>query len=583
MRAMIAEEHPLTRHAIHALLTRLGHEVVHESGDGQDAYLKAAQLEPDMLVLGLRLQHLGGLEVIQRLRQRKLATRILVLTAQDSPHVIDLCIGAGAAGFVSKLASIEELTEAITAISKDRTYYPALGVRAGAHDNDEEAQVRSLSPRELTVLYYLAQGYANREIAAALNISDRTVSTYKIRLQEKLNVKSVIELAGIARRHHILSVDAEAAPATPGIPLSAGQLDDPAQLYALLDAIPMAVGIRAPDGMLRFANTTMKAFHARRGMNLQGTDLKGLAAYMDADALAHAQTVFAEAVSAGKSFRLEMISRVGQGIVSFLYWGAPMTGPDGEVQAVLCGTLNLSDLEATFLDLRHAKERVEAAGKARCMLLEQSAARSRQAQGVLEDMLADLRTWQADLPPAIAARLPAVIEARQVLAERLTSFEQLVALEDNGVLMNSSCRLRTLVSGLLPEQHALAQARGITLQVTLDGTEHDEVWLDQRRFAAALQSLLGYCIRTAPASELQLHVHLTLQNRALLAVQISASSGEAPLAPLVAGPDDGLADLILCGDLVEAMGGRLSVHGTQAQIDLMFSRSAMSAGKVRKA
>lgn len=216
---LIADEQPLFRHGIRQALEAQGHSLVAELDNGTDALRQTLQLKPSLLILDLALPRLGGLEVIRRLRKQACKVPILVLTAQSSEHFAGLSLQAGSTGFISKQDDLHQLGEAVRTLLHGHSYFPShlvgnvapqIGLKA------EEAQLDSLSARELTVLRYLANGRSNKDIAQELALSDRTVSTYKARLQRKLNVDSLAQLLEIAWRQGLLGVSS----LSPGQPVS---------------------------------------------------------------------------------------------------------------------------------------------------------------------------------------------------------------------------------------------------------------------------------------------------------------------------------------------------------------------------
>ncbi|MOA31488.1 Virulence factors putative positive transcription regulator BvgA [compost metagenome] len=117
------------------------------------------------------------------------------------------CMKAGAAGYMSKTNDLDELVKAIKVVMDGYTFFPNLASssvrRSDAQATDLEL-IQSLSDRELTILQQLAKGLSNKEIGEAMLLSNKTVSTYKTRLIEKLNVKSVVYLADFAKRNNLL-------------------------------------------------------------------------------------------------------------------------------------------------------------------------------------------------------------------------------------------------------------------------------------------------------------------------------------------------------------------------------------------
>src|SRR5262245_27052792 len=194
-RILVVDPEPVTRHAIRLLMEAEGHEVVGETDSGPQALQLARRLLPDLVVMELSIHGLGGLEVIQRLVAMELGCRILVLTAQDSEYFAGRCLQGGARGFVSKQQDPRELKVAVHALLAGQSYFPSHAL-LGASQHSEV--LRDLSVRELTVLQLLARGFSNVAISEQLAISDKTVSTYKVRLMQKLHAASLVELIDIA-------------------------------------------------------------------------------------------------------------------------------------------------------------------------------------------------------------------------------------------------------------------------------------------------------------------------------------------------------------------------------------------------
>jgi len=170
-------------------------QVSAECADGPSALRDTLQLRPDLLILGLVLPRLGGLELLRRLHQARSKSRTLVLTAQDTEHFAGLSLQAGSTGFIGKQRSLDELLSAVASVLGGHSYFPsqALDSLTKGGPQDEKVQLASLSAREMIVLRYLASGSSIKRIASELALSDRTVSTYKTRLLEKLNVGSLAD------------------------------------------------------------------------------------------------------------------------------------------------------------------------------------------------------------------------------------------------------------------------------------------------------------------------------------------------------------------------------------------------------
>jgi two-component system response regulator EvgA len=207
--ALVVDDHPFIRAAVKVLLEHEQFEVIIEADNGVDAVQLVRQHAPALILLDIAMPGLDGLEVINRIHALKLSIRILVLTAQSASFYAMRCMRAGATGYISKTDDLSELSKAIKALMAGYTYFPNLAgnsVRRCDADCTEMEMIRKLSGRELVILQQLARGLSNKEIGEAMLLSNKTVSTYKTRLIEKLNVKSVVYLAEFAKRTNLLNL-----------------------------------------------------------------------------------------------------------------------------------------------------------------------------------------------------------------------------------------------------------------------------------------------------------------------------------------------------------------------------------------
>ncbi|OPA93048.1 DNA-binding response regulator [Pseudomonas fluorescens] len=206
-KAIVVDDHPFIRSSVKMLLKQENFEVVAEADNGADAVQLAREHVPDLIVLDIAMPKLDGLEVIARISALRLSTKILILTSQSALFYSMRCMKAGAAGYISKTNDLDELTKAIKAVMDGYTFFPNLAISSVRRSDVEVTDlelIQSLSDRELTILQQLSRGLSNKEIGDAMLLSNKTVSTYKTRLIEKLNVKSVVYLADFAKRNNLL-------------------------------------------------------------------------------------------------------------------------------------------------------------------------------------------------------------------------------------------------------------------------------------------------------------------------------------------------------------------------------------------
>lgn len=210
-KALVVDDHPVVRLAVGMLLQRGDIEVVGETGNGLEAVQLAKSLRPDIVILDISIPKLDGLEVIGRLRLLDVPVKVLVLTSQSAATFSARSRQAGAAGFIAKTEELGDLLDAIKAIRAGYSYFPhdaASSVHSGHSAQrlplDEASQLASLSDREMMVLIYLARGWTNMQIADELMLSNKTISTYKTRLLNKLQATTLIDLIELAKRHALV-------------------------------------------------------------------------------------------------------------------------------------------------------------------------------------------------------------------------------------------------------------------------------------------------------------------------------------------------------------------------------------------
>ncbi|ENW84312.1 hypothetical protein F909_00219 [Acinetobacter sp. ANC 3929] len=208
--ALIVDDHPVARLAVRMLLEKEGMTVLAETGDGLDAVSLIKQLGPDLVVIDIDMPSLNGIEVVQRLRKNGYQGGMLMLSGKDDDHYIKRCASAGADGFISKKNQLVELHDAIRALRGGYGYFPRALARLHVADatltdpDIEKNKIAELSSKELQVLLYLAKGEKVIDIGILMHISDKTVSTYKSRMMQKLELKNMMELYDFAQRNHLV-------------------------------------------------------------------------------------------------------------------------------------------------------------------------------------------------------------------------------------------------------------------------------------------------------------------------------------------------------------------------------------------
>ena len=188
IRLLIADDHPVVRDGLSGMFSGDdGFEVIGEAANGAQAVTLACALEPDVILMDLRMPEMDGVAAIAELARRKVAARVLVLTTYDTDSDVVRAVEAGATGYLLKDSPREDLLRAVRAAARgEAALSPSVAtrllgqVRAPAQD--------PLSQRELEVLELVARGATNREAAAKLFISEATVKTHLLHIYAKLGV-----------------------------------------------------------------------------------------------------------------------------------------------------------------------------------------------------------------------------------------------------------------------------------------------------------------------------------------------------------------------------------------------------------
>ena len=181
--------------------------VVAEAADGHETLRAVREVPADVLVLDVRMPGPGFLETLSHVQARAPGLRVLVLSMQPEDHFALRTLRAGAAGYLSKERSSEELVSAIRKVHAGRRYLTSALAEQLAEGLDAESERplhEGLSNRELEVLLRLARGHAAVDIAAELNLSPKTVSTYRARVLTKLSLRTNADLARYAVEQDLL-------------------------------------------------------------------------------------------------------------------------------------------------------------------------------------------------------------------------------------------------------------------------------------------------------------------------------------------------------------------------------------------
>ena len=203
---VIADDHEVVRAGLRRLLESQSElEVVGEAADGESACEVVRSLRPDVLIVDLSMPKMSGTQTTERLRREAPEVKVVVFTVHEEPSYVEALLQAGARGYVLKRSPPKALVKAVLEVAAGNTYVDtALGHSLLSLVRDRSSEdvppAVQLSPRERDVLVRIARGYSNKEIAAAMRLSVKTVETYKARFAAKLDLRSRVAIVRFAAR-----------------------------------------------------------------------------------------------------------------------------------------------------------------------------------------------------------------------------------------------------------------------------------------------------------------------------------------------------------------------------------------------
>jgi DNA-binding NarL/FixJ family response regulator len=212
LRILLADDHTLVRQGLRKVLEeRPEWEVVAEAGDGREAVRLAEQLKPDVAIIDVAMPLLNGIETTRQIARRVPGVRILVLSMYSDEAYVTQILKAGATGYLLKDSADADLFQAVTAVAQGKSFFSPAVARLMLEDYVRQRgdgvltdRYEALSEREREIFQLVAEGKANKEIAALLCISPSTVETHRARIMEKLDVHSAAEIVLYAVRRGVV-------------------------------------------------------------------------------------------------------------------------------------------------------------------------------------------------------------------------------------------------------------------------------------------------------------------------------------------------------------------------------------------
>jgi DNA-binding NarL/FixJ family response regulator len=212
LRILVADDHAVVRRGVRALLeSQPGWEVIAEATTGREAVDLARKLRPDVVIMDVSLPELNGLDAARHILKELPRVEVLVLTMHHSEELVREVLQAGARGYVLKSDADESLIAAVDSLRQHKPFLTAtvtefvLDEYLRAADGPQlDASLPSVTAREREIIQLLAEGNSNKEIAAALRVSTKTIEAHRANIMRKLRLRSVTDLVRYAIRNRIV-------------------------------------------------------------------------------------------------------------------------------------------------------------------------------------------------------------------------------------------------------------------------------------------------------------------------------------------------------------------------------------------
>lgn len=207
IQVLLVDDHPVVRAGYARFLEQDGGiHVVAQAACADSGYAAYLQHQPDVTISDISMPHVGGLELLRKIKQRHASAKVLMCSMYDGHNIVRSALEGGAIGFVTKNSSPENLVTAVNAAHNGQRYLSddlSLS-QFNREANDEANRIAQLSLRELEIWRLLAQGHSAAECAKRLNISLKTVANNQTQIKEKLAVSNAAALVHLAQRHQLI-------------------------------------------------------------------------------------------------------------------------------------------------------------------------------------------------------------------------------------------------------------------------------------------------------------------------------------------------------------------------------------------
>jgi DNA-binding NarL/FixJ family response regulator len=214
IRILLADDHEVVRRGLSSLLaTRPDWQVCGEAQNGREAVALAVKLKPHLAILDLSMPELNGLDATRQIKKEAPETEVLVFSMYESEQFVRDLLAAGARGYVLKSDASTQLLTAVDTVSRHKPFFTSEVaervlegfLRLGELSGEDGTTPGILTPREREIVQLLAEARSNKEVAATLGISVKTVETHRASIMRKLGITSIVDLVHYAIRNNLVS------------------------------------------------------------------------------------------------------------------------------------------------------------------------------------------------------------------------------------------------------------------------------------------------------------------------------------------------------------------------------------------
>jgi DNA-binding NarL/FixJ family response regulator len=212
---VIADDHSFFREGLAKVLSMTGMvQIIGEASNGQELVELAERLDPDLLIVDIGMPILNGIDAVKQIRELGIRARVIALSMHSEDAIMIRMLEAGAMGYLDKNTTKEELFAAIdSVVVHNRVYFPAstnlhmLDLLSTSTYKPYPENSLTFTDRELEVIQLVCREFSNKEIADQLHLSQRTIESHRVRIMERMNVKSVAGLVAYAYSKGLISKD----------------------------------------------------------------------------------------------------------------------------------------------------------------------------------------------------------------------------------------------------------------------------------------------------------------------------------------------------------------------------------------